>query len=481
MTPIPPFLAPEKSRFLPVPDALREAFFPAKVCLFEWTDYWFEWRGATHLRVGGSQIEPFAPHLFRVRWENALGASSIQPFRGETAIDEPLFVEIISPKFPTPDAHLRFFRALLDELFALAAPLIYHVEGETSRGVETSDLAPSPLWTRLFLEQNHEKLVAALRFFLAQPRRELSDERLWLLAAQATQFDGAALRETARDGSVWTRPNGQLTPQYVAQSRAREQIDTPHNRFVAEFARRLTLSIESPNFPEIRGLCAAVSARFPAWNDEKSVSPARFPTLSRRQSTRDLLALWQKWRGAGAPLFAPFERAARVRDIAQLYEFWTFFALCDQIGAVLEQKPRLEMALDDARGLKSRALSRFGGGTLVFNGPAPSYSTPLRPDFLWLENGGATLAFDAKFRLESPSESHAQGNSQGKSRGAGADLHKMHAYRDALGVRGAVAIHPGADSVFFARSGAKTAFSLRDLLHGGAQGVGLWALRPAPI
>ncbi|MBW3637774.1 MAG: DUF2357 domain-containing protein, partial [Armatimonadetes bacterium] len=396
------------------------------------------------------------------------GASAIQPFRGESAIDAPLAVEIISPKFPTPRAHLAFFRGLLGDLFECAAHLPFNFEGETSRGTEISYLPPTPLWTRLFLEQNSARLGEALRHFLAQPCRDLASEQIWLDAPHATQFDGAALSATAREPSLWHRQKLRLLPSRVAQNRAFEPQGTPENRFAAAFARRLGRAIEPlDGFPEIEGLCAAISARFPPWSEEIAVSPA----LERRRVSRELLDLWRLWNGAGAPVFARFERAARLRDIAQLYEFWTFFALADAIGRALGQTPHLETSSDEARGLAPLSRAHFSSGTLVFNGPAPSYSTPLRPDFLWLENGVPALAFDAKFRLENSGE-------EGELRGRGADLHKMHAYRDALGVRGALAIYPGEVSRFFDSSGGKSAFSLGDLLTGAAQGVGLWALRP---
>ncbi len=471
MSPLPPFLAPEKARFVSIPDELQAALFPAKLALFEWSDYWFEWRGATHLQVGEERVEPFAPNLFQVRWENALGASSIQPFRGETSLDEPLFVEILSPKFPTPQAHLAFFSSLLDDLWRRGAALIYDANRPTTRGLKASDLPPSPVWTRLFLQQHGARLAAALRFFLAQPNRDLHRETEWMPAFQARQFDAAALLQTAREASVWQRHNSHLVPDVVAQPRIFDAIDTPENRFVAAFSRRLLRALPQGEFAEIGGLCAAASARFSRWSDEIRVSSA----LSRRRATRELLDLWRLWRGAGAPLFGAFERAANVRDIAQLYEFWAFFALCEAIGAALRQTPRFETVSDETRGLRPHSRAKFAAGTLVFNGPAPSYSTPLRPDFLWLEKGVVTLAFDAKFRLET-------GENGGQSGARGADLHKMHAYRDALGVRGAVAITPGEKSLFFGesggKSGGKSEFWIEALLDGSARGVGFWGLRP---
>jgi hypothetical protein len=472
MTPLPPFLSPEKSRFLPVPDELQTAFHPAKLCLFEWTDYWFQWPGATHLRVGQERVEPFAPGLFRVRFENALGASAIEPFCGDQPFDTPLHIEVLSPKFPTPQSHLDFLSALLGDLFERAAPLPFALVGQTSRGVDTSDQPPSPFWTRLFLTQNAAHLEASLRQFLAQPHPEWESETIWKDANLATRFDANVLLETARHASAWRRENSRLRPTSLAQRHHFERIDTPENRFVAAFARRLGLAIDAlqpAEWQSLRGVCAQIVARFPHWNASVEVTS---PHLHRRKVTRELVHFWNLWTGAGAPLFEIFERAARLRDIAQLYEFWTFFVLCDEIGAAISQTPRLEVLAEETRGLNPLSRAHFASGTLIYNGAAPSYSTPLRPDFLWLENGEVTLAFDAKFRLELPS-------SEGEMGGRGADLHKMHAYRDALGVRTALALHPGTKSVFFERStGRATNFSLHQLLSGAREGVGLWARQP---
>lgn len=474
MPPLPPFLAPEKARFLPIPAELQAAFFPAHLALFEWCDYWFEWRGATHLQVGGERVEPFGPHLFRVRWENALGASAIQPFRGDAALDEPLHVEILSPKFPTPEAHLALFRALLDELWKRSGDLIYDARGQTSRGVAASDSAPSKVWTRLFLEQHGARLRDALRFFLAAPCHDLATETVWMPASNARSLDAALLGETARGAKVWQRQNSRFWPDSVAQQEILEAHDTPENRFVAAFAARLRPAIDAlgnRDFREIEGLCGAIGARFSLAGRETGREIRVSSALERRRVTRELLALYRLWQGAGGPLFERFERAARVRDVATLYEFWTFFALCERIGVALREKPRFEIVSDETRGLRPHSRARFAAGTLVFNGPAPSYSTPLRPDFLWLENGVVTLAFDAKFRLENAEFGL-------ESSGRGADLHKMHAYRDALGVRGAVAIYPGDTSLFFGQNAGASEFWLEALLDGSARGVGFWALRP---
>jgi len=179
--------------------------------------------------------------------------------------------------------------------------------------------------------------------------------------------------------------------------------------------------------------------------------------------------LWQlqeSWRGAGAPLWENAARLARVRDIATLWELHVFFDLITRIENVFSQSAQFEVNWDTQRGLLAPSRARFGEYTLTFNGPAPSYSTPLRPDYLWSRGGAAIAAFDAKFRFEATMGS-----------GRGADLHKMHAYRDALNVSAAIALHPGTQTTFFDRErGPIQRVPLAAILAGEVAGVGLWGL-----
>ena len=174
----------------------------------------------------------------------------------------------------------------------------------------------------------------------------------------------------------------------------------------------------------------------------------------------------QSFGGAGAPLWAGAAHFARARDVASLWEFWVFFALVARIETARAERASIQANWDAARGLLAPSQALWDEWTLTFNGPAPSYSTPLRPDYLWSKNGRALAAFDAKFRVEVPGQT-----------GRGADLHKMHAYRDALGVRAAIALHPGRQTTFFDRErGPLPQLPLRAILEGAAAGVGLWGL-----
>ena len=85
---------------------------------------------------------------------------------------------------------------------------------------------------------------------------------------------------------------------------------------------------------------------------------------------------------------------------------------------------------------------------MVYNQYQPSYSVPLRPDFTWKRNGQAEVVFDAKFRLERL-DIAGEDDGSPETTAKRADLYKMHTYRDALGVRAAVAVYPGNETVLY--------------------------------
>ena len=80
--------------------------------------------------------------------------------------------------------------------------------------------------------------------------------------------------------------------------------------------------------------------------------------------------------------------------------------------------------------------------------------------------------FDAKFRLERLDIAGEDDDSP-ETTAKRADLYKMHTYRDALGVRAAVAVYPGTESVFYNVNGTKQKdWTVRDLLLNDWSGIG---------
>jgi len=87
---------------------------------------------------------------------------------------------------------------------------------------------------------------------------------------------------------------------------------------------------------------------------------------------------------------------------------------------------------------------------------------------------------DAKFRLDAPRVEELDEPAQAEALPQATDLYKMHTYRDALGVRAAVALYPGEQGVFYDRRTRRrrTDLTLHELIFGDFEGVGAIPFRP---
>jgi predicted component of viral defense system (DUF524 family) len=207
--------------------------------------------------------------------------------------------------------------------------------------------------------------------------------------------------------------------------------------------------------------------------------PAASRVLQRREGYRAMLELWTAFHRARRPLFEPLRHAMDVRDVATLYEVWAYFRLVEEIAVLLDHSPVLELRTSDAQGLRWESVARFGdAGELVYNRYGSSYSVPLRPDFTWRRGGKTDVVLDAKFRLDRAALED-EGDDTPQATAKRADLYKMHAYRDALGVRAAVIVYPGTESMFYHRDGRRqSGIAVRSLLEDNVSGVGAIQLSP---
>lgn len=80
-------------------------------------DYWVCLSGVDALRIGTKVQKPSHREWFLIRFENELGISQIQPFIEGRPIGLPLFVEVISPKFYSPQKDQIYYSSLLDDLY----------------------------------------------------------------------------------------------------------------------------------------------------------------------------------------------------------------------------------------------------------------------------------------------------------------------------------------------------------------------------
>jgi predicted component of viral defense system (DUF524 family) len=482
---------------------LSVKFAPAHCYAYEWTDYWVRHPEAERLRAGDQWSAVIDDRLFRVRFENRVGLTWLQPFAQGRPVGEALPLEVLSTKFPTPQAHHSILSTLLEDLFARAARLPFDVSAPTGRGVAESLKPPTPLFTLHFLTWYAYELRSAWNFVQAHPHRLLADHPAMVPLAEATEIDADVLIGALRDQDPWVMADGfplakamrGHAPTEVWQRRPEETLDTPENRFVRAFLSEVLSAAErlpdqpwwpkvSPDRRQVVGNTATLLRHAVAYPAFSGVEPMRrYPrssrVLMRREGYRQMFGLWQLFQKARRPFFGPLEHAIDVRDVATLYEMWVFFVLIDEIVSYLDCSPELKILVSDEAGLGWRSEARFGSrGRLVYNWQRGTYSVPLRPDYLWETKGRPEVVLDAKFRLDRQVlDQHGDDLPEATVRRA--DLYKMHTYRDALGVRAAVSVFPGDESIFYDEAkGLHERFGLLEVLFANYSGVGAIAMKP---
>ena len=486
-------------RLVDIRDSRVPLLAPAQLALYEWTDYWLRFPGATRLRVGDRIVQPIDDRLFQVRLENQLGLTTLQPLDDWGPFGPAIHVEVLSPKFATIEQHVAFLSSLLDDLFARAARLPFTVAADTARGVTESPAAPSPLFTLHFLIQHAAEVREAWNVIQARPHRRLADHPEMLPIAEASEADADVLLSVITSPETWvpargfplaTRLRG-YAPERIWQRRPEESLDTPENRFVKAFLRSLLAAADA--LPTQLFWKHVSSGRQRIVTDSRAVLersladplfaevgemrhiPASSRVLMRREGYRQVLGLWRLFHLARRPLFGALQRAIDLRSVDQLYEMWCFFALVEEIQVSLGVSPDLHLDVSDEHGLGWKATARFGTeGWLVYNQSKRGYSVWLRPDFLWYRHGTPEVAFDAKFRLDRRVFDDGTDETTVKKD----DLYKMHTYRDALGLRAALVVYPGSEARFWAPQSGGIEVDLNDVLSGEATGVGTLAFHP---
>jgi predicted component of viral defense system (DUF524 family) len=493
-----------------IPPDLAPRFAPAACCLQEWQDYWLDLPGVDGLRLNDLPIHRVAGSIFRLRFENQLGLTRLQAFSGGRPLGEAVQVEVISPKFPTPQAHLKFFETLLDDLFARAVRLPFTLNTPTARNVVEARRPPTPLFLYHFLCQEAQRFHQSLAMIEFAPHRLLTEQDELVPLGQVTAVDADTIADILHHPErlqqtiglpVASRLMG-YAPSQVRQILSEETLDTPENRFVLHFlqqvlvaAGKLPRQLWWPNAPTKRArqveqtvgvIQQAVVYLTVAGVGAMQQIPSQSRVMQRREGYRDLFELWLRFQTARRPLFAPLQQAIEVRDIAALYELWVFFALVDEIGSVLGDAPVIDLHPSDENGVAWGSSARFGRiGELRYNQSFRrtstlyhSYSLGLRPDFIWMRGGQPQVVFDAKFRMRLDLPTALD---EGENQGTPVldDLYKMHTYRDALGIQAAVSVYPGKQTIFFDRfTGRITSLSLSDILAGKLTGIGAWPMQP---
>jgi predicted component of viral defense system (DUF524 family) len=218
---------------------------------------------------------------------------------------------------------------------------------------------------------------------------------------------------------------------------------------------------------------------------ELEIFPASSQVLLRRDGYRECLQVYRLLHIARAPIFDHLQDAIDNRRIDQLYEFWCFFRLAEELAKILgnRQQPLFSALESDEGGLRHGLSANLGNGYQLFynrtfshgKGSGRSYSVSLRPDFSLfslmkdeqMKDEQLLVVFDAKFRFDEkdiqPSQpleeemDDAQQEGDTERLAKHADICKMHTYRDALKCRAAVVLFPGkeGDGIFYDKNEGK--------------------------
>lgn len=494
---------------------LLTALAPATTVIHEWHAYRVTCEGASWLEVGSEWIAAFGPGsgTFRVQFANQIGLARLRAINAIGATLDIRHVEVVSPKLGGADVSLAFLRTILADLISERGALAYLPHSQTSRTVQHVQRPPSLLIQYFLLLNTAEDIAEALQHIRRNPHRVLDDEAEHVSILDVTEIDPDVMLQLAQGGAEFDRsttpPRLRAAPEGVWFRMPRERFNSAENQFVKAVAGEMAdacqevlaatwlQNVDDPGVAHRRETLARLHGqlrqfvRAPMFDDVGSMHrvPASSRVLQRRAGYRDLTLHWQAFLQAHDPVWQRMQHAIDLRDIATLYEYWVWFALCREVqDAYACDRPEVEVMSLAEPGLPHGLRARFRGlGTLTYNVSRRAYSgISLRPDYLWEPDAGAKVGFDAKFRLAwdaAPLDIQGPEPKDPIARAKVDDLVKMHAYRDAIpNLRAAVVLFPGHVAEFRMVGGERRqGVRVADVLMHETHGVGAIPMSPLGV
>jgi predicted component of viral defense system (DUF524 family) len=263
-------------------------------------------------------------------------------------------------------------------------------------------------------------------------------------------------------------------PQKVTGTKPTNSLDTPENRFVKYFLdicsgllhsfQRNILSIRLLNGTalesDLRSMLEAIEVlqNNPFFNEVGVISniPFNSTVLQKRNGYKEILGFYNMLQSSLQISF--LEEKTRLvienKDIAELYEIWTYFRLVELMEQTIEVPPiKAEILNQDEfkAYLQQYVFVEFNNGVDIirvwynktFRRSKGSYSLALRPDIV-IEIADCRYIFDAKFRLESVNWDVLEEEKDFTFKNG--DIYKMHTYKDAIkNVKLACILYPNPD------------------------------------
>lgn len=306
-----------------------------------------------------------------------------------------------------------------------------------------------------------------------------------------------------------TRFGRPLFPARVDTQHQRVTYDTAENRFILFFLEEIRNCcrqiLHTKNPLAIKAKAQELDVKVAPWLQipifreigQLNYMPASSSVLLKKAGYRELYYHHVQSKRSAIPILEQLQHTAhnsKLKDIALLYEIWVFY----KIASLLFRDQPIRVSVLNSTLKQGMVIDSYGWSAgnlrLFYNksytrGTQGSYSLTLRPDITLELEDGRIFCFDAKYKFkETPTGEEGEETAAEPAAEAAEempalqrivkreDLHKMHAYLDAIpNAVAAIAIYPGNTLEFYDRSFVKhdSPFSLLDV-----RGVGALPLLP---
>lgn len=441
-------------------------------------------------------------HFWRYTFKNYIGTSKFRVYHNDKLLLEN-DLEVISSKFAylgdkeDIDNYIDFVETIKEELIRYSLELPFDIRAPTEFQIEESLEPISPLFAYHFFKKNRERIISAYEQILSMPYKRLEEQGEWVNLTEATTVDEDLIIGIISKPEFLRACNyplskkiGGFVPEKVHQWKKYESLDTPENRFVKYFLKKLDFWLEEV-LKWIKQMDHKISCKDlidlqsyiemvlnnPILSDigDLNIFPSQSQVLLKREGYQDILELWRQF-NAYAPTFNEICDAIANKRVDILYEYWCLFELIKKLKVILGGLENIIVPCNFGRIKEEIIIANFKRNyKLVYNRKfyrinnrdeklVGSYSVPLKPDYTLLKDEEIIAVFDAKFRFEDKfarlsikdlekEEEHARKTGNIELLAKLSDIFKMHTYKDALKANIAVILYPGNANRFFTIDG----------------------------
>lgn len=439
----------------------------------------------------------------------------IDGYLGELKIGEETF-DVRSKKFQIAQSGSDQFATLLSEIDRIRRGLNFRYDAPTRREVsinpnyQSTPLQRLEFWNEQFSDSHSSPSIArVIERLIAHPHSTIRSRPRITPIEMAKKIDARDYARnfgkyetlkikprsaiSARPACIQTGLGDRFLPKSVVISEPYVSTDTLENRFI-----KFTLgSIENTCLAVLRDRKSPYIATTDARNLLRRVRdflsspffklvgelyqfPGHSPVLSGNATYNRIYdAYLRSMRESTDPLQNAKRQlhSSGLKDIATLYEIWTFFKLAEALfgeATLTIASNGTQRGLNQGTQWKSDAISISYNKS--FSRQKGSYSLTLRPD-ITVQIDDKTWLFDAKYKSDRTAEYDDINDLPGQAVAKKVDLHKMHTYVDAIThACSAIALYPGTETSLYPKE-ALDDISLENVLKGG--GVGAIPLTPA--